>query len=416
MYKKIESLAWLVLLSSFFTCILLAIAVPTGIHWYVLNATRSLNITLEIRQGTVTRQRPGSSTREQLAETTTIHTGERLDLSSDADALLLFYQPDEPTIPVVTIQLYGRTTIVTRRARTPRFSASKLPHRVSLDVTYGTNVHLSVEDNGRPAQLLVITPQGEVTLDEGLYTIAVDKVRTELSVRAGQAHIPDPATGESFILTSLQRTELTEDGIGEISVGERNLLHGHNGNFSQPLEGTWKTYNIVGVTEEKPGTVRRVSVGDNSHIVLLTRAGQSHAETGLIQELNQDIRGAQTLRVRARIRVDTQTLDVCGSLGTECPVMIRLTFKDQRGTPGREWLQGFYSVEGQDKPFCQSCEWQARHIKVPQGIWYDYESPDLLPLLKEQNIIPVMIQSVKIYASGHTYSAAIDEIAILVGE
>ena len=415
MYKKIEGLAWLVLLASFFTCILLAVAIPSGIRWYILNATRPLSITLEVRQGTVTRQRPGSSTREQLGEMNTIHTGERLDLSSDADALLLFYRADQPNAPVVTIQLYGRTTIVPRRARTPRFPISKLPHRVSLEVLYGTNIHLSVEEDGRPSRLLVTTPQGKVTLDEGLYTIAVDGVRTELSVRSGQAHIPDPATGESFILTSLQRTELTEDGIGTIDVGERNLLHTHNGDFSQPLEGTWKTYNIVGVAGESPGTVRRVAVGDH-YIVLLSRAGLAHAETGIIQELNQDIRGAQTLRVRARIRVDTQTLDVCGSLGTECPVMIRLTFKDQRGTPGREWLQGFYAVEGTDKPFCQSCEWQARHIKVPQGIWYDYESPDLLPLLREQNIVPVMIQSVKIYASGHTYSAAVDEIAILVGE
>jgi hypothetical protein len=96
--------------------------------------------------------------------------------------------------------------------------------------------------------------------------------------------------------------------------------------------------------------------------------------------------------------------------------MVRIKYTDLSGAV-REWLQGFYAIEGEYEPFCPSCEWQAQQIQVAQpGAWYDYESPDLLPLLRAQDIELATIHRVDIYASGHTYGAAIDEIAILVGE
>jgi hypothetical protein len=96
--------------------------------------------------------------------------------------------------------------------------------------------------------------------------------------------------------------------------------------------------------------------------------------------------------------------------------MIRLRFVDQASGQLREWLQGFYFKEGENETFCMGCEWRAKHIQVVQGVWYDYESPDLLPLLQDQGIEPAAIYSVEIYASGHAYGSAIDEIAILVDE
>jgi hypothetical protein len=73
--------------------------------------------------------------------------------------------------------------------------------------------------------------------------------------------------------------------------------------------------------------------------------------------------------------------------------------------------------DGDNEPFCQSCEWKAEHRKIPQfDVWWDYESPDLLPLLRSQGAEPAAIHSIEIYASGWTYGSTIDEIAILAGE
>lgn len=420
-FKKFENVAWVILLTSLFVCLGLAIGVPLSARWLLLNTTRPLKIVVQPRAGTVSQQQARSNTSILLNENTEIAINSTLRLSENAEAWLLFYHPDnnkgeEAEVPIITMQCYGETEVIINSAQTPRFAMSQLPHLITLNIRRGSNIQLSVENNARATILRIQTPHGAADMGQGTYRVVVENDQTEFSVGSGQAHIPDPATGEKFVLAELQRAELTADGLKEIYTGERNILRNRNGDFETPLEGTWEVYTRTAFAEASSGTVRQTALGDNHKIILLTRVGQEFAETGVTQEINQDIRGIKSLRVRARVRVDVQTLGVCGSLGTECPVMIRVKFTDKNGAV-REWLQGFYAIEGSDQPFCQSCEWQALHIKVAQaGVWHNYESPDLLPLLLEKGIEPVTIQRVDIYASGHTYGAAVDEIAILVGE
>jgi hypothetical protein len=421
-FKKFENVAWVILLTSFFVCLGLAIGTPLSVRWLLLNTTRPLKIVIQPRAGTVAHQQARSNTAILVNENTEVTVNSTIRLSSEnAEAWLLIYHPDNEkgdgtAAPIVTVQFYGETEVTIDSAQTPRFSMSQLPHLVTLNIRRGPNTQVSVENNTRPTVLRIQTPHGTADMDQGTYMVVVEDNQTEFSVSSGQAHIPDPVTGEKFILAELQRAELTTDGLKEIYTGERNILRNRNGDFEEALEGTWEVYTRTAFADTSGGTVRQTTLGDNHKIILLTRVGQEFAETGITQGIDQDIRGVKSLRVRARLRVDAQTLGVCGSLGTECPVMIRIKFTDQSGSV-REWLQGFYAVEGIDEPFCQSCEWQALHIKVAQaGVWHNYESPDLLPLLREKGIEPTTVQRVDIYASGHTYGAAVDEIAILVGE
>ena len=420
-FKKVQNIAWILLLLSFFTCLTLAVGTPLSIRWLVLNSTRPLVVVIQPRAGIVSQQQPGSATSVLINDNTEILRNSTLKLAENADVLLLFYHPDnynanELSTPIATIQLYGKTEITIKNAQTPRFPPSQLPHRVVLYIQRGPNTRISVESNERPTVLQIQTPHGSVEMDQGSYTVVVESDQTEFSVSTGRAYLTDPTSGDRPVLTDLQRAELTTEGIGEIFIGERDILRNRNGDFEKPLEGTWEVYTRTGDPAETGGTARQATLQDGHQIVLLTRVGQQFAETGITQEINQDVHGAQSLHVRARVRVDVQTLGTCGSQGSECPIMIRIKYTDQSGAV-REWLQGFYAIEGEDDPFCPSCEWQARQIQVAQpGVWYDYESLDLLPLLQAQGIEPATIHRVDIYASGHTYGAAIDEIAILVGE
>ncbi len=420
-FKRLQTLAWVILLTSFFICLGLAIGVPLGTRWWLLHTTRPLKIVVQPRAGVVSLQPAGSGASILLTENTEVTVHSTIKLSENAEAWVLFYHPDSAkedvtSAPIVTVQCYGDTEISVVNAHTPRFAVSKLPHKVTLSIRRGANTQISIESNTRDTLLRVETPHGAAEMAQGIYRLVVEDKQTEFAVSSGQAYIPDPATGERYVVAELQRAELTAAGLKEIYTGERNILRNRNGDFEQPLEGTWQIFGRTAFVNEDSGTVRQTSLGDNRRIILLERVGQGFSETGVTQEINQDIRGIQSLRVRARLRVDVQTLSSCGSLGTECPVMIRIKFTDQSGAV-REWLQGFYAIEGADKPFCQSCEWQAVHIKVAQaGVWHNYESPNLLPLLYEKGIEPVSIQRVDIYASGHTYGAAVDEIAILIGE
>jgi hypothetical protein len=218
------------------------------------------------------------------------------------------------------------------------------------------------------------------------------------------------------VLVPLQRTQITREALGDIYVGERDILRSRNGGFENPLGEYWTVYQDAPTKEEDQGTIRQSELDEETQLVYFSRAGQNWAEIGIRQEINQDIREAASLRIRARVRIDTQTLPVCGSLGTECPIMIHIEFIDAESGSVREWLQGFYFREGDNDPMCQACSWKALHERIPQNVWYDYDSDDLLPLLQEQGLTPVAIHAVEVYASGWTYGSAIDEIAILVGE
>ncbi|MBN1872761.1 MAG: hypothetical protein JXA33_00905 [Anaerolineae bacterium] len=419
MLKKTEQVAWVVLLLSFLACIGLSIGVPLSLRWYILNVTRPLNIRLQPRDATVTRQTPGSGVRAIVAGDTEILPHDRLELSNDAAAFLLWYEtsPDNaPTAqPLITVQCYGATDVTVEDATTPNFAVSRLPHHVTLRLQQAVNARITVEGGDRAAHMRLITPHGIIELDKGAYTVVVTAERVEFSVTAGQATIADPATGDPLILTAMQRTELTAAGMGAITIGERDILRTRNGDFEALLEDYWHIETSA-PPEESDGTVRQIEGGERKFI-LFERFGLQSAQTGIVQEINQDIRGVKSLRVRARIRVDNQNPAVCGSLGTECPVMLRITFTDLENNSIREWIQGFYAMPGNDNPFCYICDWKAEQIQVAQtGVWFDYESPDLLPLLRAQNIEPASVKTIKIYASGHTYGAAIDDIAILVGE
>ncbi len=417
MLKKTESLAWLVLTLAFSICVLLAIGVPMATRRYILTSVRPMDIVLQHREGTVTIQPPGSNSPIVVNGTVEVLPRSTIRGDSDADALLLFYEPDRPESPIAAIQLYGTTNLIVSSARAPRFAASPLPHRIQLLITRARNMHPSIFGNGRDAELIADTPQGTIRLEEGAFRLDIEQEQTVLIVNAGRAVITDPASGEALALVPLQRTQITAAGIGDIYVGARDLLSNRNGDFEEPLEDSWTIYRDWYDTEEDGGTVIQTQLGDHQRVVYFERAGESHAETGIRQELNQDIRQVSSLQVRARVRIGTQTLPVCGSVGTECPIMIRIYYIDQETGGLREWLQGFYAREGDNAPFCQICrDWKPEHIKIPQDVWYDYESPDLLPLLRAQNINPAALQSIEIYASGWTYGSAIDEIAILVGD
>ncbi len=419
MKKKTENLAWLVLTLSLFVCITLSVGIPLAVRGFVLNSTRAMNIELHAQEGTVTYQARGSDTRVvvESGHQADVRARSLVQMNEEGQALLLFYHPDQAEIPISTIQLRGKTDLAIGNIRTPRFPVSPLPHLIELQADQAHKMQVSLAGNGRHAELMAQTPHGLITLEEGSFAFVIEQLLTEFSVNVGRARVTDPSTDRPLVLVAPQRTQMTQEGLGGIYVGETDILRNRNGNFEEPNLEHWVTITDTGDPQESGGTVRQAKLGDRNSVVFFDRHGQSHAETRIKQELSRDIRSAESLRVQARVLVGVQTLSVCGSLGTECPMMIRIEFTDEAGGTLHEWLQGFYVLDGDNQDVCISCRWKAQHIKIPAfNVWWDYESEDLLPLLREQGIRPAVLQRVEIYASGWTYGSAIDRIAILVGD
>jgi hypothetical protein len=118
------------------------------------------------------------------------------------------------------------------------------------------------------------------------------------------------------------------------------------------------------------------------------------------------------------LRVNSQEVPMCGMLGSECPVMIKLVYGDGAGG-AHTWMQGFFAegdwAMSSTPPMCTLCEINQPHIKVPPGQWYTYESDNLMQdMARRGYYTPRSIQAVMVTAGGHSFAADIAEIAVLI--
>ncbi len=413
MRRNPERLAWIVLLLSFFTCMGLVVAVPLGIRWYVLNASVRQEVALEVQQPPLSVTLAGrgepvaiAQDRDDIPERTVVDT----DATSGR---LVMYAPQDDPVIIATVQLYHDTEVVLSSARSPRFPASSLPHKVVLEMRTG-HVRISVPGHQeRPTVVEVHTTHGAATLTEGNYEVKVNTT-TEVTVRDGQADVI--SNGLVVRLGPAERATISDERIVGPRPAARNLIT--NGDFQVSLEDNWESYNKgIEIEGEPEGQVQWTEI-ENQPAVVIEREGEGHAETGISQQLDADIRDFDFLQLYLLLRIEEHNVPVCGTYGSECPVMVRIDYRDAYGA-NREWLQGFYWLLDTSTPgnpsVCVRCSTRNEHIRVSEDIWYPYLSPNLIPLLSQDGQAPTLIKSITVYASGHTYSSAIAEIE-LIGE
>ncbi len=405
MRRNPERLAWTVVLISLFMCIGLTVSVPLAVGSIVNDSSEIAANTLDVQQGTALIQLPGSgetigvtTSRENLPEGTTI----RADPNTQAS--LTIRSPRDGSI-LETMQIYGSTDLEITRSRVPRFQMSTRPYQLFFLTNIG-RVRVNVSGNsGRPIEATLTTPQAYTTLQEGSYAFEVSNDETQVTVRDGSALVS--AEGVSQEVTPPGRTVVKLNGppSGVLSP-ERNLVT--NGNFRLPLDGTWDTYNDLQNPEEQSGTVNTETVG-GQHSAVFERQGNYHAETGMRQNLNKNVRDFASLRLHFIVHVFDQDVPVCGQAGSECPMMVRLDYKDQDGTD-RSFLQGFYAQpdnSGANPTYNTTSGSRNEHQRVPPS-GFTYDSANLMETLN-----PTQITTITFYASGHSYRASIAEVELL---
>lgn len=409
-----ERLAWTVLLLSFFACVCLAVGTPMGIRYYILHASVPQSVTLEVQQGPLRAMLGGRGVFVSIPETRG-DIRERTIVATDATlGRLVLRAPRAEGSLLAAVQLYEYTEVTLSSARSPRYPASRLPHQITLNLRAGL-VRIRVFDEGsRPTIVTVQTPHGVATLLAGNYAIRVSTSQTDMTAYTGQADLSQGEWTTRLRPTAQPQRAIMDNEriIGPISLAS-NLIA--NGNFVDPLEGSWTVYNQVDNPDEPEGSVQ-TAVMESIPAVVLSRRGANHAETGIVQELDADVSSLRSLQLHLLLRVEEQDVPVCGSLGSECPVMVRLDYVDANGAD-QEWLQGFYALPDPNIPgnptVCVTCSTRKDHIRVPQGTWYAYLSSNLIPELSQNGQGPRSIKSIVVYASGHTYRAAVTEVELI---
>ena len=317
---------------------------------------------------------------------------------------------------VIINMINNSTELAISVAKSPRFDFSKDSHRIEVTVISG-RIRLGLaSETGRPVEFRGHTPHGQFLLWEtGSCSLDVSGQQSQITVREGRAVVIAPK-GQLQVEEN-KRGLVGRDGIpvGPLPPA-RNLIE--NGTFREPFEGNWQVRADSADEEQSPGTVDKITNG-GTEAIRLFREGTGHAETGIYQLINQTLSDYSSLRLHLGARLDFQSLGVCGALGSECPLMIRIDYQDAAGNP-LQWVQGFYywvDPSVSNPLLCETCPPPRQvHAQHPQGNDFFYESPNLIEMLSQDGVIPASINSISVYASGHSYDVQVSEIELLVEE
>jgi hypothetical protein len=397
MRENPERLAWTILLLSFATFCFLAVSIPLGIRWYVINATDAHATAVTSLRGTVIVEEDQPKRAAPVTEGNTVEVdeGASVDTGETSQATLTFFEDS-------TVTLYNNTRVVLDRVRSPRFSLSPKPPTIILQILKG-RIRLAPSVHS-PLHFEVRSPQATTWVEQGSYALEVSEDMTQITARAGQARVE--AAGGMVTLKEGERATVENGRLPSAPLSaEQNLVV--NGNFTEPLSGTWQIYTFTPDQAVIPEGKRIIF--DDHHVMQFKSSGRDniHSEVGIRQDINKDVRDFHSLRAHLNVWLVSQSLPGGGTLGTEYPVMIHISYKDPYGND-RDWYHGFYYEPTLPNWLLPNGEHIAR------SVWYPYESENLLISLGD--VKPIYINYIRIYASGWLYESMVTEVALLAQE
>jgi hypothetical protein len=208
------------------------------------------------------------------------------------------------------------------------------------------------------------------------------------------------------------RSKVDMSGVLENPLSAaQNLIE--NGDFQQPLSTGWLTSTVVLTSQVKPPTVEVVEAGGRSAVRLVRREQDTgnHTEVAIQQRLDQDVRDFDRLEVALDVMLEFQSLSAGGQQSSEFPVIVRLDYKDLWGSD-KFWTHGFYYQNEAGYPVALDPWGRPSGEQIPQGVWYPYESGNLIDLLGENR--PAQVTGLTVYASGWNYESLVSEIQLIV--
>ncbi|MFZ4825937.1 MAG: hypothetical protein ACOYLB_01145 [Phototrophicaceae bacterium] len=400
-------------------------------YWYIYHSTFNLPVEVWVSRGSVGFVFEDNSQSYELNQRQLLDDKTQIITDSQSQVSAIFYAKDESSI-IAEVISKKNATYTLRSATAPRFGWSNQNQQIILEDFNGKFEVFIPEESVETVLYIHIHPDLQITLDRpGTYLITSLNNELDLTVLDGHAFIKK--NGERYIhsiVTGQRARRLTPDDQIMLTVSQENLLDknimdGNNvvevprnsENVILPNFGIWncldQSFNDpkgqFSITRHLQRSTLRLYRGSNTN---------SHGETfcffpfGPSGQVGRTIQQYEFLGIRTRFRLEAQSLDLCGVVGSECPLMILLDYVDTEGR-SNQWFHGFYANVRQDTsyPFiCSSC--QQEHEQVNINTWYTYESGNLFNLLPPDRK-PASILNIRVYASGHDYDVYISDFALL---
>ena len=364
--------------------------VPEGLRALFGGVSESRPTSATVLEGTVLVQPPATATWQGMAARADLAEGTRLRTDDRARAFLRTREGS-------TVLLYNDTELAVQRMRYGRFNPALQDSVLRLfngRLQIGVALHPAAPER----RISVLAGEGRVDLPAGAYRIEMEPDGAmHLSVRQGAAlvwlgsRVMEAPAG--------QRVVLTPGGaiLGPLPL-ERDLLQ--DPLLQRVSDGSdWSAFVVT--EAGTPGAVNPAA--DAVRFERRTPDGDTdrHGESGIVQELDRDVRDYVNLRLRTDVRVDHQTLSGGGTAGTEYPLMLRLTYLD---ADGREqiWATGFYHQNEAGLSVKLGRE-------IPTGEWITF---DHVTLLQEIRPAPVRLRRLEVLGSGWEYRSAVRRVEL----
>jgi hypothetical protein len=396
----------------------ISVAVPLTTNAVIQSAKQDLLTSIQANQGTVGIDDESGVRRAVITGDTAEIVEPNTSILTDGTAtgILMLATPIDESL-LARINIGSNTTLQLNQAAAPRFSWSDRENIVDGELLSG-RIRLTMLDAAdRPTAIRLATPQGEITMREpGQYSIVVTNEATQVAVQEGALGVS--ADDSTLLLSSGERAEIPTGSAPQGPLDpERNLIR--NGDFEQGFDH-WSEYTWKVELADQPSGKTEIQYVDGEPTLHFERVGIGHADARVLQSINQDVIGYDSVRLLLTLRVLEQSLGVCGIQGSECPLFIRINYIDENGV-SQIWQHGFYAtgvVDDNTTPgACVSCAViQGNHEQVPQGQDYYFEVDLHEELARQGALPPRTIESISLIASGHSFATEIIDVALMVNE
>jgi hypothetical protein len=308
-----ERLAWTILLTAFATLCLVTVSCPLSVRSYLRSARQSLPVQVSAQRGTVRVERGGSSRVDAISLDSPpleLFKGDGVRTGDLEEGLLTVQRgKEENRKTLVSAVVYDGSDVVLVDAYSPRFGPGPGPHKVILKMQGGrVRIEVQPAGDGRPVQAEVRTGHARVQLSAGSYVLEVTNGQTAAIVRSGQANLR--VGDQQLTLADEQRAVASLDGMLDGPLpAEHNLIV--NSDFSQGIGSGW----IQDLDPSDPTARISIAEADGQPVAQFQHDQAQPLEIGLIQTLNRNVRDLESLVLHLKVRVNYQSLPVCGMQG-----------------------------------------------------------------------------------------------------
>jgi hypothetical protein len=421
MQSNPQRLAWITMLSGLAIFCLFCVSTVLFARWLLFESPTELNVMLHVGRGTVGLASETTSGEQAIRSTAQVKPNASLSTDGDSQGYLAFSDPYSGR-EIAIVLLRNASVAHLSSASRPRFSLSDNPYDIRITGING-RIEIRVNDDlDRDFRLSLEGPVGEVRIEEsGSYWIESTLTSFTVTVRDGSATLIDHDKHAQHLTSATIGTINAGDPVIQIRPGPIELLP--NSTFAESREGNWPVGWSCTTSADVPGKIEGQWSFTNEdgrpilHIVRMGDPEPDHGETRCLQYLADPEYGHNVLqysdvRLRATMMINYQQLPACGTLGTECAVMLRMEYRDINGNRMTDWIHGFYAeyTPNLGRTTCDTC-W-GEHERINKNAWYSFESGNLLTDLPD-DFRPGSIISIQFYASGHQYDVMLSEVSLL---